>query len=196
MRTSRILVFLACLCALPALSGAQRARAATLILTGGKVFTADTTQPWAEAVAIRGERIIAVGTTAAVRRRAGRGTREIALAGRVVIPGINDAHEHLGDVPVGVDVSIGASPTPDPATAQVLDSVRAVAARTPPGIWIRATIGRQFLTDTTARRASLDRVSAGHPVLLWTWWGHGAVLNTAGLRALGIFDNAPDPLGG
>lgn len=166
------------------------------MLTGGKVFTADSTRPWAEAVAIRDDRIIAVGTTAEIRRHAGRTTREFALAGRVVIPGINDVHDHLGDVPLGVDVRTAATPTPDPTTAHVLDSVRAVAARTAPGIWIRVTIGQRALSDTAARRASLDRAAAGHPVLLLTWWGHGAVLNSAGLRVLGISDTAPDLLGG
>jgi predicted amidohydrolase YtcJ len=196
LRIARALAVVAVLHAVPAVAAAQRAAAATLVLTGGKVFTADSTHPWAEAVAMRGERIIAVGTTADVRRLAGRATREIALGGRVVIPGINNAHDHLGDVPVGIDVYTSASPTPDPTTVEILDSVRAVAARAAPGVWIKVVIGRQALTDTTARRAALDRVAAGHPVLIWTWWGHGAVLNTAGLRALGISDSAADPLGG
>ena len=198
MLVTRILVILAFAPLGTALASAQgpTSGAPTLILTGGKVFTADSTHPWAEALAVRGDRVLAVGTTADVRRLAGRATREIALAGRVVIPGINDAHDHLGDVSVGVDVATSASPTPDPTTAQVLDSVRAVAARTPVRTWIKVTVGPQVLADTGARRASLDRVAAGHPVLLWTWWGHGAVLSTAGLRALGIAEAAFDPLGG
>ncbi|HET7584951.1 MAG TPA: amidohydrolase [Gemmatimonadaceae bacterium] len=167
-----------------------------LILTGGKIFTADSTHPWAEAIAIRGERIVAVGTNADVHRLGQGATREIALHGRVVIPGINDAHDHLGDVPVGVDVRTSAEPTPDPGAVQVIDSIRAVAARVPAGTWIKVTIGLSVLSDTTVRRAVLDRVAAGRPVLLWTWWGHGAILNTAGLRALGIDESAADPLGG
>jgi predicted amidohydrolase YtcJ len=167
-----------------------------LILTNGKIFTADSTRPWVEAVAIAGDRVMSVGTDAEVRRLAGRSTREIALNGHVVIPGINDAHDHLGDVPIGVEVRTGASPTPDPAPSEMLDSVRAVAERTPTGSWIKVTIGPRVLADATARRAALDRVAAGHPVLLWTWWGHGAVLNTAGLRALGIGETVGDPLGG
>lgn len=181
-----------------ALVGAQQStsRAPTLILTGGKVFTADSTHPWAEALAVSVDRIVAVGSTTDVRRLARRATREIPLAGRVVIPGINDAHDHLGDVTVGVDIRTSPSPTPDPTTAQVVDSVRAVAARIAAGTWIKVTIGPQVLADTAARRASLDRVADGHPVVLWSWWGHGAVLNSAGLRALGIAESAVDPLGG
>lgn len=104
---------------------ALRRAAPHLLLTGGKVFTADSTHPWAEALAIRGDRIVAVGTSAEVRHLAGRATHELALAGRVVIPGINDAHDHVGDVPLGVEFRTSAVPTPDPTFAQV----RVIAAR-------------------------------------------------------------------
>jgi predicted amidohydrolase YtcJ len=60
------------------------------------VFTADSSRPWAEAVASRGSRIVAIGTNDVVLRVAGPRTRRIAHEGRVVIPGINDAHAHLG----------------------------------------------------------------------------------------------------
>ena len=173
-----------------------RPPAPDIILSGGKVFTADTARPWAEALAITGERIVAIGTTAEVRRLAGRSTREVALGGRVVIPGINDAHDHLGDARPGVAFRTSAAPTPDPTLAQVLDSVRALAARTPAGTWIQTTIGLRVLDDTAARRGALDRAGPSHPVHLGTGWGHGAVLNTAALRALGIGEAAADPLGG
>jgi predicted amidohydrolase YtcJ len=184
------------LCVLPAEGQRSRERRADVVLTGGRVFTADPSHPWAEAVAIRGDRIIAVGTLAEVRRLMGRATHEIPLGGRVVIPGINDAHDHVGEVAMPGEFRTSASPTPDPTLAQVLDSVRAVAARTPSGRWIKATIGLGILNDAGARRDALDRVAAGHPVLLWSWWGHGAVLNTAALRSLGIAEGAADPLGG
>ena len=182
----------------PSLAVAQAARPTPpdLLLTGGKVFTADSTHPWAEALAIRGERIVAVGTTAEMRRLAGRATHERALGGRVVIPGINDSHDHVGDVPRGIEFRTSTAPTPDPTLAQVLDSVRAIAARTPAGTWIKTVIGLRILDDTAARRETLDRAGAGHPVMLWAWWGHGLVLNTAALRDLGIAETAADPLGG
>ena len=187
---------ISCLCATTSAAQSARRPVAELILVDGKVFTADSTHPWAEAVAIRGERIIAVGTTASVRKLASARTREVALGGRVVIPGINDAHDHVGDFPLPGEFRTSAAPTPDPTFAQVLDSVTAIGARTPAGTWIKTTIGLTILNDTGARRAALDRVAAGHPVLLWSWWGHGAVLNSAALRALHIADTAPDPLGG
>lgn len=167
-----------------------------LILTGGKVFTADSARPWAEAVAIRGDRIVAVGTSAEVGRLRGRDTRVVALEGRVVVPGFNDAHDHVGAAEVGVEFATGASPLPDPDAAQVLDSLRALVRRTPPGTWLHTVVGLRVLEDTAARRTALDRVAPAHPVLLRGWTGHGAVLNSAALRALEIPEDVRDPLGG
>ncbi|MDQ2667724.1 MAG: amidohydrolase [Gemmatimonadota bacterium] len=167
-----------------------------LILTGGKVFTADSTRPWAEALAIRGERIMAVGSNDEIKALAGRGTREYPLGGRTVIPGINDAHDHVGDLPFGVEIRTSTAPTPDPSSAQILDSLRAVAARVPAGTWIHVTIGLKALDDSTLRRTALDNVAPRNPVLLWSWWGHGAILNSAALLRLHIPESAIDPLGG
>src|SRR5687768_8927961 len=71
----------------------------TLVLLNAKVFTADPAKPWAEAVAIHGSKILAVGTMAEIRRLVPDDPKfpVIDLRGRVVIPGINDAHVHLGD---------------------------------------------------------------------------------------------------
>lgn len=172
--------------------GARR-DAPDLVLTGGKLFTADSAHPWAEAVAIRGERIVAVGTTAEVARLAGPSTRRIALDGRVVVPGFNDAHDHTGDAEFGVRWIADPSPMPDPEMGPVLDSIRALAGRTPPGTWLRATIGPRIMDDAGARRAALDAAAPHHPVMLSAWSGHGAVINTAALRALGIAENVADP---
>ncbi|HYW08565.1 MAG TPA: amidohydrolase [Longimicrobium sp.] len=196
--TARTRVSFLALSAVIALPAAAQSPAAApeLILTGGKVFTADSTRPWAEAIAISGDRIVAVGTSAEIERRAGRGTRRIDLGGRVVIPGINDAHDHLGGARLEGEFQTGPSPTPDPELAQVLDSVRSLAARARPGAWIKTNVGARILNDARARRAALDSAAPGHPVLLWTWWGHGAVMNSAALRTLGIADGAADPPGG
>src|SRR4051812_14441515 len=70
-----------------------------LILANGKIFLADPSRRWAEALAIRGERITAAGSSREVLALAGPGTRTIDLRGRTVIPGINDAHQHQGSNP-------------------------------------------------------------------------------------------------
>lgn len=166
------------------------------ILTGGRIFTSDSTKPWAEAIAIRGERIVAVGTNAAITKLAGPKTRRVALGGRVVVPGFNDAHVHVGSVRTGVTFSTSAGPTPDPSFKQVFDSVAAIAARVPPGTWISGTMASTILDDITARRGALDRAAPRNPVMLEVWTGHGTLLNSAALHRLGIDDDVRDPLGG
>ena len=193
------------LLAMVAVLGACHARTPTrpahgadplLILTGGRIFTADSARPWVEALAIRGDRIVAVGTTPDVRRLAGQGAREIALGGRVVIPGINDAHDHLAEAALGPQFRTGTSPTPDPPASQVLDSVRALAGRTPAGTWLGTPVGMRVFADGAVGRTTLDRLAPTHPVMLYAWWGHGMVLNSAALRVLNIADDVADPFGG
>ncbi|MDQ2665812.1 MAG: amidohydrolase [Gemmatimonadota bacterium] len=167
-----------------------------MIFTGGKVFTADSTRPWAQAIAIRGDRIVFVGSSAAAERLAGSHTRVIRLAGRVVVPGFNDAHDHVGAAEVGVSFATDLAPTPEPTLATVLDSVRALVRRTPGGTWLHSVVGLRVIADSAANRTELDRIAPDHPVMLWAWTGHGLLLNTAALRALNIPESARDPLGG
>jgi predicted amidohydrolase YtcJ len=95
-----------------------------------------------------------VGTNADVRRLGRPATREIALSGRVVILGINDAHDHLGAVPVGVDIHTSASPTPDPSAAEVIDSVR---ARPRQALLACSTETHQFRPQRIAPQASVTQ---------------------------------------
>jgi hypothetical protein len=167
-----------------------------LVLVGGRIFTADPAHPWAEALAIRGDRIAAVGTTAMVGALAGVMTRRIQLGGRVVVPGFVDAHRHLGAPLPGVALRTSDDAVPDPPLALVLDTLAAAVRRTQPGTWLRTEIDAAMLDDPRARRAALDAVAPQHPVWLEAGSGHGVIVNSAALRALGIADDAPDPAGG
>lgn len=174
---------------------------ADLILTNGKIFTADAVgSAWAEAIAIRGEWIVAVGSRAQVEHWAGSGTRQVDLGGRVVVPGFNDAHDHFGGPDSGVMIRVQGDPIMGPPLAVVLDSVRAAVARVPRGTWVEAEIGVAVMDDPAVSggtiRAVLDRVAPEHPVHLATPWGHGHLVNTAGLRAFAIADDARDQVGG
>ena len=179
--------------------GAQssaRDAAPDLILLDGKVFTADTAHPWAEAVAIRGDRIMSVGTTQEIVRLAGPSTRRLPLGGRTVVPGFDDAHAHVGYAPLeGVDVVVDPSPTPDPTLAAVLDSIASAARRAPPGGWITTRVGGRVFNDERATRFVLDSAAPAHRVWLRGWSGHGGVLNTAALRSVGLLDAADQPGG-
>jgi hypothetical protein len=160
---------------------AERASpAAALVLHGGKVFTADDAKPWAEGIAIAGDRILAVGADAEVLALATDATERIGLGGRVVVPGFNDAHVHPAAPLPSHDLGLPF----DPPVAQVLDAIRSGAAATPAGTWLEGTIGGAVFDDPSARRAALDRVAPEHPVLLYGWTGHGRLLNSAALRAL------------
>jgi predicted amidohydrolase YtcJ len=178
------------------LTSGLSAQAPTVVLLNGRVFTGDSARPWVEALAIRGDRISAIGTSAEMTRLAAASTQRFDLGGRVAIAGINDAHDHLPDIPKGVGFRTSDSPTPDPSLAQVLDSLRSLAARTPPGTWLSTQIGMAIIGNSAARRGALDRVTPNHPVALFSWWGHPAVLNSAALSALHIADDTKDALGG
>jgi predicted amidohydrolase YtcJ len=176
----------------------SRSRSADVVLLGGKIFTADSARPWVEAVAITGERVVAVGTSAEIRRLVGAKTKLIELGGRAVVPGFNDAHQHIAAAAEGVWVALGGEGGfPDPPLKEVLDSLAVAAARVPRGTWLRGGVGESIINSPTSPRAALDRIVPDHPVMLIAaGTGHGGVLNSAALRSLGITDTAPDPLGG
>jgi len=146
--------------------------------------------PWAEAVALRGDRIVDVGMNAVVRQRANAATHVVDVGGRVVIPGINDAHVHVGTRPPGVSLRLNGN---DPSGSDVMAAIRSVAADTPGNGWIYGTIGERALSDPTLNRSTLDQVAGDRRVKLAAWTGHGNVLSSAALRALGIEDRDPDP---
>jgi hypothetical protein len=163
-----------------------------LVLTNGKVFTADDAKPWAEAVAIRGDRILRVGTTAEIRALAGARTTQIDLGGRVVVPGINDAHVH--EPWGGTTKSVKAPPRATPE--QVLNAVRDAVGREPEGTWLTASIAPELQDDPAWTRAALDAIAPRHPISLHSLGGHARLLNSAALRAWNISDSDPDPKGG
>ncbi|MGE0864464.1 MAG: amidohydrolase family protein [Vicinamibacterales bacterium] len=101
---------------------------ADTVLLNGKIFTADPAQPWAEALAIRGERIVAVGGSAAVAGEAGASTRRIDLAGRVVVPGLNDAHLVMSGATTAAARVIGADALSHGVTSIQVFSATPVAA--------------------------------------------------------------------
>jgi hypothetical protein len=179
--------------------GAQSAAPSSppdLLLVDGKVFTADPAHPWAQAVAIRGDRIVAVGTTQEVARLAGPSTRRLPLGGRTVVPGFDDAHAHVGYAALpGVALTVDPSPTPDPALDAVLVSIAAAARRAPAGAWLTVRIGGRVFDDPRATRFVLDSVAPAHRVWLRGWSGHGGILNTAALRSVGLLDTADQPGG-
>jgi predicted amidohydrolase YtcJ len=164
-----------------------------LILFNGKIFTSVAAQPYVEALAIRGDRIVATGDTTTIRAMAGSATRQVDLHGGTAIPGINDAHHHFSLGPPEVDVDLQ---TMDPTWEQVKDGIVAAIAKNPPNSLISVTIGFKVFADPSIDRDALDQIAPHNPVSLGTFTGHAVVLNTAGLKFYNIAENQPDPLGG
>ncbi len=164
-----------------------------LILYNGKIFTSVMAHPYVEALAIRGDRIVATGDTKTIKAMAGAKTNAIDLHGATAIPGINDAHHHFDLGPPEVDVDLHAM---DPSWDQVKDGIVAAIAKNPPHSLIAATIGMKVFSDPSINRDTLDQIAPHNPVSLATFTGHGVILNTAGLHFYDIPENQRDPMGG
>lgn len=163
-----------------------------LILHNGKVCTQDPTLPHATALAIRGARLLAVGSDAQVQALAQPDTRLIDLEGRRVLPGLTDAHFHY------YNWALGLRRLPLASATSLPDLQERLAHRieeTPPGQWVLGQ-GWNETRWPDARlptRADLDAVTRDHPVILWRNDMHLAVVNSRALREAGITGDTADP---
>ncbi len=169
---------LAGLCLLLAIADAA---AVDTVLHNGKVWTGDPGQPSATALAVEGDRIVAVGDDAAILSLATGTTRRIDLQGRRVVPGINDAHTHIEAGPPAVHLGFPPGQGGSDAVAAAL-----AAQETTGDLWITAGIDMDALHDPALRLAGLDALHPHRPVLLTGWTGHGMLVNSAARRALGL----------
>jgi predicted amidohydrolase YtcJ len=119
--------------ALLVIPASVRAQQATLLLTGARVWTGDSARPWAEAVALAGDRIIAVGSSAELARLRGPGTRVLELRGRFVSPGFIDNHTHFGQAGA---LLLGANLLDVANNASLVRRVREAVSRLPAGAWM------------------------------------------------------------
>jgi predicted amidohydrolase YtcJ len=180
------------------LTAAGACAAPQLVLVNGKVFTADDAQPTAQAVAVENGLILAVGTDERILALADSTTRIVDVGGRLVTPGLVEAHVHIGLGLPSRPLALPSMPFPGPTGDQVLAAV-SQAAKSPEKSasgWISAYIGPTIARDTRDWRQALDAVSPDTPVLLRGFWGHTSITNSAGLKRLGIAEDVVDPLGG
>jgi predicted amidohydrolase YtcJ len=178
------------------LSGSASAQgvAPDTILFDGKIFTSDPADLYVQALAIRGERIVARGDSTKIKVLAGPRTEQIDLGGRTVIPGINDADQHIEVHPAGT-VFLNLK-TEDPSWSQLKQAIVEAAAGSPKGIFICANIGPTVFHDPSIARDVLDGLAPDHPVILFTTTRHAAILNSAALAKVGIVPSQRDPMGG
>jgi predicted amidohydrolase YtcJ len=157
------------------------------VFLGGRIWTADPARPRAQALAISGDRIVAVGTDEEIRRFAGPATATVDLRGRFVAPGFNDAHLHFLVVDT-VDLTGAAS------VEEVQGRVRAYAAAHPEKPWVT---GRGWVYGTfpgsLPDRRQLDAAVADRPAFLTSYDGHSSWANSKALQMAGITRETRDP---
>jgi predicted amidohydrolase YtcJ len=165
---------------------------ASTILTGGPIVP--LAGPNAEALALTGDRILAIGTRSDVLALRGPHTEVVDLGGRLVLPAFTDAHTHFA----GFAVSRSRVDLKDVASLdEAGQRVAAAARQCAPGAWIT---GRGWAHDlwggTLPTAALLDRVAPGYPVALSRNDGHGLWVSSEALRRASITRDTPDPPGG
>src|SRR5688572_26447467 len=176
---------------------AAKGEPADLILVNGKVVTVDDRFSIAQALAIKGTRIVGVGGNDEIRGRAGAGTRVIDLQGRTVIPGLIDNHAHFIRVAEKwhSEMRLDGITSRKEAVKMLQDRVRAAK----PGDWIVALGGwseEQFTDEPRGfSLAELDQIAPNNPVALQAIYRH-TYLNTAALKAAAIDEKTPNPGGG
>lgn len=166
-----------------------------LVLKNGRVFTGDHARPWVASVAIFGDRIVAVSDDPQAADLSAEASRVIDLEGRFVMAGVNDAHDHVGDVSFGQVVATATPAMRNPSMSEVRDALIEAARNTPPGAWLHLVAGPPVLADPMTP-SMLDDAAGDHPAVISAWWGHGVVINTAGRRLLGLSDESREIPGG
>jgi predicted amidohydrolase YtcJ len=180
---------LVCLFLLPVPALAE----ADLIVHNAKVVTVDARFTIAEAVAIEGGKVVAVGTNAEMLPHQGKKTRQINAGGKVVLPGLMDSHSH----PVGAALSEWKEPLPDPKSLKdVFAFIRKKAETTPPGQWIvlRYAFPTRLDDARFPTKAELDMAAPKHPV--WYHAGPAGMANSMALRVSGITKDTKNPPAG
>jgi hypothetical protein len=158
-----------------------------------EVFTGTDSRPYAQAIAIKGTRIFAVGTSLEISSMAGPKTRRIDAGGRLVISGINDSHVHFDEEPRAISVDFGDS---ELMCAQILDRLGQTARKAPSGALLAGAINSTAFLDPSCTPAALDRVAPKAAVMLWTPTLHAAMLNEVAARRFNIHPRDPPVLGG
>lgn len=186
---------LACLALLVFTLAASAQAPADLVLLNGRIWTGNEQQSEAEAVAITGRRIVAVGASAEMRKWVGQQTRVIDLQGKRVVPGFNDAHVHFLDGGQGLaSVQLRDARTP----VEFRDRIRDFAARLPKGRWILNGNWdhENWQPANLPTRQLIDEATPDNPVFINRLDGHMVLANSLALKLAGVTRATADPPGG
>jgi predicted amidohydrolase YtcJ len=172
-----------------------------VVYLNGAVLTLDEKNSRAEAVATMGEKIVAVGTTGTIRKLAGPATRVVDLAGKTLVPGLNEPHNHFGVYGIyALRLANLQSPPLGPVSnmKDLIEVLREKAGKTPEGEWVG---GRGYDDTLMAEkrhptRQDLDQVSTTHPIFITHVSGHLSVANSKALAIAGISKETVESPGG
>ena len=173
----------------------QKGPGADLVLMNGHIVTMDEGFPEAQAIAVAGDRILAVGTDTAIESHIGEGTEVVDLEGKTVIPGMIDSHVHfigLGNRLLQLDARNVSDQD------EIIERVAEQAKNLEPGEWIqgRGWDQNRWTVKEFPTKEELDAVSPENPVYLRRVDGHAAWVNSRALKIANINKDTPDPAGG
>ncbi len=181
-------------CSMTACSQTEAPGNASLVIKNARVWTGNSEQPWAEAVASRGDQIIVVGTNADVDTVTGSDTEVISVAGSMLVPGFIDSHVHFISSGAGLaSVQLRDAATPEEFAARI----GAFAKSIEPGEWIRhGDWDHEMWGGELPRRDWIDALTPDNPVWVYRLDGHMALANSLALELAGIDADSPDIDGG
>jgi predicted amidohydrolase YtcJ len=174
---------------------AQAVPSADLVITHARIWTVDSAHPEAQAVAILGDRIVAVGTEGEIAAWRGSKTKTVDAQGKLVLPGFNDSHTHFVTGGAQLDnVQLNDASSPQEFVRRIGER----AKKTPKGSWILGGDWDEtkWTPPTLPTKDLIDPVTGDTPVFVSRYDGHMGLANSAALRAAGITTQTPDPPGG
>jgi predicted amidohydrolase YtcJ len=190
-----LLLVLVCCLVLPERNQAQSRPSADLIITNAKIWTVDKSLPMAQAVAILGDRIVAVGSSADVDAWRGPNTHVVDAGGKLLLPGFNDAHVHFvsGGMQL-TNVQLKDASSPQEFARRIGERAKVTAK----GEWILGGNWDEtkWNPPNMPTKELIDAVSPDTPVFVSRYDGHMGVANSVALRLAGITAKTPDPPGG
>jgi len=192
MKIGAFAVILAFCTALPARAQSETAET---VFVNGNIYTMNERQPHAEAIAVKGGRIVFVGSNTDAKKYQTADTKTVDLAGKTVVPGLTDSHCHIfGIGEREMNLNLEGANTLDDFLARVKERV----AKTGQGKWItgRGWIETFWKPPQFPTRADLDKIAPGNPVFLTRADGHAAIANSAALHIAKIEKETPNPFGG
>ena len=178
-----------------ALAAEAQSETAQTVFVNGNIYTMNERQPRAEAIAVKGDRIIFVGSNADAKRFQSPETKTVDLAGKTVVPGLTDSHCHIfGIGEREMNLNLEGANTLEDFLARVKERV----TKTERGKWItgRGWIETFWKPPQFPTRADLDKIAPDNPVFLTRADGHASIANSAALRIAKIEKETPSPFGG